>query len=155
MNDETKDRLERLIGLKMDGRLEAAEARELEGLLHGSAEARELEQALLGLRAALRAAAPPAAPQGLRGRILERVAGARARSGAAARVLPLARRLAAAAALLLCASLFAVAGGLDKVQAQDDPILKVRTIEDELRASAGAEGQLHDFLAWRFLGRRP
>lgn len=156
MNEQQTDRLERLISLEMDGRLTGEQARELAQALSGSQQARELKAALLGDRAALLAVPEPVAPAGLRAGILARVAVAQARAGEEARILPFCRRLVLAAAILLCASLFTLSGGVSNftdpgVKAGSPAAAETPSIEDEIRNHDAGDGTLRGYLRWRFL----
>lgn len=147
--DDSNERLERLIGLRMDGRLSDAESIELDRRLEAS-DARTLEYDMLRVRELLRAERAPEPKPNLRERIDARVRLARGEN----RVLGMARWLAAAAALVLCVGMFCLSSN-DGVRAAPDDPLEKRTIEDELHDRVPADGSLQDFLVWRFLRRAP
>lgn len=150
--DETEDRIEQLISLKIDGRLDGERKAELDALLARTPGAAEIEPSMRSMRQLLRSQPAPVPAAGLRDRVLERVAQARDRSGSVKQLRPWLVRLSAAAAILLGANVFV----FQHVRAGDD-FNRTPTIEDhlpKLDAKADAkEGTLLDFLAWHFLGR--
>jgi anti-sigma factor RsiW len=151
-----RDELERRIGLLLDGRLPAAEAKALEAELAAAppeSDARRTERALRAIRAAIRAEQEPAVPAGLAARIHARVGAARQQQVAVRSVLPFARRLLAAAALVLISGLFAIVAGSGAVHGGNEPDPNARTIEDEIRSRTGADGSLVEFLEWHYLRR--
>ena len=156
--DERIERAELLIGRELDGRLNESEAGELERLRAGFAPARDLTASMRNLRAALRNEPDPAIPEGLFDRIVERVAQVRADVRVESAVLSLGRRLAVAAAVLLLAGLFALAGGFSgfagpRVEAGPSGAREEPTVEDELRAHPAPDGSFVNYLRWRFLRR--
>jgi anti-sigma factor RsiW len=151
-----RDELERRIGLLLDGRLPAAEAKALEAELAASppdGEARRIERSLRALRAAMRAEQEPDVPAGLAAKVHARVAAARREQSRVRSVLPFARRMLAAAAVVLLAGLFAIVAGSDAVRGGDGPDPRERTIEDEIRSRVGEDGSLVKFLEWHYLRR--
>lgn len=166
MNEHVNDdpgrleHLERLIGLELDGRLSEPQTTQLERMRSGSEQARELTATMRSLRAALRAAPAPLVPEGLRDKILLRVEQARTRVRVETAVLPLVRRLALAAAVLLVAGLFALTGGIsgftdNQVSASPSGVREEPTVEDDLRAHPSPDGSLLEYLRWRLLRREP
>lgn len=160
MNDKTRDRVERLVGLELDGRLDDVERRELDALLRDG-EAARVRDGMVRLRETLRSVPDPAVPPLLRDRIVARVAVAR--DDAATPILRLStdgplrmiQSIAAAAAIALGTTAWIASGGAVRA---DDRLQHPRTIEDELRertdtdGSNGSGGSLERFLEWRFLG---
>ena len=158
MTENHDERIERLVSLEMDERLDDAGRRELDALLETD-DGRRARDGMLAVRAALRedAAAPIEVPPLLRDRIVARVALAREAAPAAGgggagpaggRVLRLVRSIAAAAAVVLGSTGWFASGGLVRA----DDAHQVRTVEDELHDGTAADGSLRDFLARRFLG---
>lgn len=147
--DSSNERLERLIGLRMDGRLGDAEAIELDRRLEAS-DARTVEYEMTRVRELLRSERAPEPRPFLRERIEARVRRVRSES----RVLGTARWLAAAAAVLLCVGIFSLSSNDGVMAAPDDP-LEVRTIEDEFHDLVPPDGSLKEFLLWRYMRRAP
>jgi len=172
INNETKDRVERLIGLEMDDRLDEAGRRELDELLRDD-EGLRVRDEMLAVRAVLSAdaAAPMPVPPLLRDKIVARVATARANAvknsqpnaqeapggtsgevlSIGSPVLRMVRSIAAAAAVVLGATGWFASGGFGGMVRADD-VHHVRTIEDEIRDRTDEDGSIREFLAWKFLG---
>ena len=148
------ERVERLLSLRMDGRLDDTGERELDELLSSSEEAREIERSLLDLRETMRAEPAPTVPAGLEQRVLDRVSAARRAGSHGGEVIRLVRAFSAAAAVVLGVALFTLvaagdggevgAGGTDP----NEP-----TIEDELREGTDEDGSIQEFLRGRITGK--
>lgn len=155
MDRKTLDRVERLVGLEFDGRLDDASRRELDALLEDRAAARVREE-MLGVRALLREAGDVPVPPLLRDRIVARVAVARdealavpPRTLARNSTLRLVQTITLAAAVTLGVTAWITSGGAVRA---DDRLDHPRTVEDDLRERSGADGSLVPYLEWRFLG---
>jgi hypothetical protein len=154
MNDKTKDRVERLVGLELDGRLDDSLRRELDAFLRDG-EAARVRDEMVRLRETLRSVPDPVVPPLLRDRIVARVAVAR--DDATTPVLRLAgdaplrliQSIVAAAAIALGTTAWVASGGAVRA---DDRLEHPRTIEDDLRERTDQDGSVDRFLEWRFLG---
>ncbi len=154
MDEKTTDRVERLVGLELDGRLDEAARRELDRLLRDGAAVRVRDE-MVGVRELLRRAEAPALPPLLRDRIVARVAVARDERAttplrlAGGGTLRLVQAITVAAAITLGATAWVTSGGAVRA---DDQLEHPRTVEDELRERTDDDGSIAPYLEWRFLG---